>query len=97
MDEEELRIRREVVQLCSQHISEVEELETRRFLDKIGADRSELLKQSDSESDGERTSKTSKPTARREYGQEGEKDPTRKALFEGRKKTKSMIQTNQLV
>jgi t-SNARE complex subunit (syntaxin) len=91
MDEEELKTRRELVQLCNQHVTEVEELETRRFLDKIGAERSELMKQSDGESEGKPRTRIS-TSERRAYGQEGEmeeKDSSRKALFGGRNRTKS--------
>lgn len=90
LDDEEIKLRREVVELCKQHITEVEDLEQRRFAEKLGADRGELLKGSDSEGGSPKSKKSEK---RRPYGQEGEmeeKNSNRKALFDGKKKGKSM-------
>jgi hypothetical protein len=75
-------VRQETVELCFQHIEELDNLEKRRFNEKMGVDREDLMK-----SDGTGAG----PGPRRPYGPlGGEENATtgkgasdRKALFEG--------------
>lgn len=77
--DEELGVRREIISLCNQHIQECEELEKRRFADKEGIDRAELL-QEPAQAAG-----ISVDGKRRPYGaqEKPESNEVRRALFEG--------------
>lgn len=86
LEDEELSIRREIVALCHQHIAECEDLEKRRFLEKLGVDRAELM--DGGSGDGE---------PRRPYGKEApvETNENRRALFEGGNKKKGGAATSK--
>ena len=64
--------RKEVLTLCQQHVAECDELENRRFAEKMGADRNELM--------FDATGST-KSTGNGNAGEEVNEN--RKALFEG--------------
>ncbi|KAJ3092779.1 hypothetical protein HK102_003042 [Quaeritorhiza haematococci] len=78
VEEDELVRRREIVQLCFQHIEECENLEKRRFNEKAGVDRLELLRGSVTSSGGPR-----RPYGITSDGDGVETNADRAALFEG--------------
>ncbi|KAJ3391206.1 hypothetical protein HDU92_009161 [Lobulomyces angularis] len=80
LPEDELKARKEIVELCGQHLAECDDMEKRRFLEKNGVDRSELLQGG--------TGVSTAVQVRRPYGtdfsqEKMEVNDTRKALFEG--------------
>lgn len=76
MPDEELAARREITNLCGLHVDELDNLEKRRFNEKIGVDRAELLATTGD------TGTAAFTGPRRNYG-ETQESPERNTLFDG--------------